>query len=95
MLIADDAARLREERALTSLEDALRGAARKHPRVDVRRKAVEGTAHRVLLEESAEADLIVVGAQRRRGHFGLQLGRVGHTLLHHSHCPVAVVPQPV
>ncbi|MCC5478320.1 universal stress protein [Streptomyces barringtoniae] len=95
MLIADDAARLREERAATSLEDALREAVREHPQVDVRREAVEGTAHRVLLRESAEADLIVVGAQRRHGHFGLQLGRVGHTLLHHSDCPVAVVPQPV
>ncbi|MGO4428410.1 universal stress protein, partial [Streptomyces sp. MCAF7] len=30
---------------------------------------------------------------RRPGHFGLQLGRVAHTLLHHSECPVAVVPQ--
>ncbi|MFI1068995.1 universal stress protein [Streptomyces puniciscabiei] len=93
MLIADDAAR--EERVSTSLEDALREAVREHPQVDVRRKAVEGTAHKVLLQESAEADLIVVGAQRRHGHFGLQLGRVGHTLLHHSDCPVAVVPQPV
>jgi nucleotide-binding universal stress UspA family protein len=95
MLIADDAARLREERVSTSLEDALREAVREHPQVDVRRKAAEGTAHKVLLQESAEADLIVVGAQRRHGHFGLQLGRVGHTLLHHSDCPVAVVPQPV
>ncbi|MFI6358161.1 universal stress protein [Streptomyces sp. NPDC050743] len=95
MLIADDAARLREERVSTSLEDALREAVREHPQVDVRRKAVEGAAHQVLLRESAEADLIVVGAQRRHGHFGLQLGRVGHTLLHHSDCPVAVVPQPV
>ncbi|WP_330342414.1 universal stress protein [Streptomyces sp. NBC_00557] len=95
MLIADDAARLREERAATSLEDALREVVREHPEADVRRKAVEGAAHRILLQESGEADLIVVGAQRRHGHFGLQLGRVGHTLLHHSDCPVAVVPQPV
>ncbi|MGQ5637846.1 MULTISPECIES: universal stress protein [unclassified Streptomyces] len=95
MLIADDAARLREEQATAGLEDALREAVREHPQVDVRRKAVEGSAHKVLLQESAEADLIVVGAQRRHGHFGLQLGRVGHTLLHHSDCPVAVVPQPV
>ncbi|MFJ7904721.1 universal stress protein [Streptomyces sp. NPDC096198] len=95
MLIADDAARLREERAATGLEDALREAVREHPQVEVLRKAVEGTAHRILLRESTEADLIVVGARRRHGHFGLQLGRVGHTLLHHSDCPVAVVPQPV
>ncbi|WP_336113789.1 universal stress protein [Streptomyces sp. PTD9-10] len=95
MLIADDAARLREERASTGLEDALREAAREYPQVDIQRRPVEGPAHRVLLKASAEADLVVVGAQRRHGHFGLQLGRVAHALLHHSECPVAVVPQPV
>ncbi|MEV5875424.1 universal stress protein [Streptomyces sp. NPDC052101] len=93
MLIADDAARLREQRASTALEDALRETVREHPRVDVRRQPVEGPAHRVLLEASADADLVVVGAQRRHGRFGLQLGRVAHTLLHHAPCPVAVVPQ--
>ncbi|WP_326791109.1 universal stress protein [Streptomyces sp. NBC_00151] len=95
MLPADDAARLREERASAGLEDALREAQREHPRVDVRRRTVEGPAHRVLLEAAARADLVVLGAQRRHGHFGLQLGRVAHTLLHHSECPVAVVPQPI
>lgn len=93
MLIADDAARSREEQAATSLDDALREAVREHPRVDVDRHPVEGPAHRVLLKASTEADLIVVGAQRRPGNTGLQLGRVAHTLLHHSQCPVAVVPQ--
>ncbi|WP_406177458.1 universal stress protein [Streptomyces sp. NBC_00996] len=95
MLIADDAARLREERASAGLDDALREAARDHPRVDIHRRPVEGSAHGALLEASAEADLIVVGAQRRHGHFGLQLGRVAHVLLHHAECPVAVVPQRV
>ncbi len=47
----------------------------------------------VLLDASADADLIVVGAPRRHGHFGVQLGRVAHALLHHSQCPVAVIPQ--
>ncbi|MGW3151384.1 universal stress protein [Streptomyces sp. NPDC001177] len=95
LLIADDAARLREERATTSLDEALREAMREHPEVDVHPRPVEGPAHRALLEASAEADLIVVGAVRRHGNFGLQFGRTAHTLLHHSQCPVAVVPQPV
>jgi nucleotide-binding universal stress UspA family protein len=46
----------------------------------------------VLLDASATADLLVVGAERRHGHTGLQLGRVTHAVLHHSRCPVAVVP---
>ncbi len=91
-LIADDAARVHEERASTLLTDALRQAVQDHPQVDVHRQVVEGPAHRVLLHASADADLIVVGALRH-GHFGLQLGRVAHALLHHSGCPVAVVPQ--
>ncbi|MET8946853.1 universal stress protein [Streptomyces sp. NPDC004542] len=95
MLIADDAARLREERASAGLDDALREVVREHPRVEVHRQPAEGPAHRVLLEASARADLIVVGALRRGGHVGLQLGRTAHVLLHHSRCPVAVVPQPV
>lgn len=92
-LLADDAARVHEERASTILTDALREAARDHPRVDVHRQPVEGPAHKVLLDAAADADLMVVGALRRHGHFGLQLGRVAHALLHHSECPVAVIPQ--
>ncbi|MFJ4687231.1 universal stress protein [Streptomyces sp. NPDC088789] len=92
---AADATPAREERALTGLDDALRPLAHEHPGTEIRRLAVEGPAHRVLLDASADADLIVVGARRVHSHFGLQLGRVAHTLLHHSRCPVAVVPHPV
>ncbi|WP_155056078.1 universal stress protein [Streptomyces blattellae] len=92
-LLADDAARAHEERASVNLTDALRGVVRDHPDVDVHRRPVEGPAHKVLLAASARADLVIVGAPRRHGHFGLQLGRVAHVLLHHSECPVAVVPQ--
>ncbi|WP_066936295.1 universal stress protein [Streptomyces sp. NBRC 110611] len=94
-LLADDAARVHEERASANLTDALREAVRDHPEVDVHRQTSEGPAHKVLLNSSAEADLMVVGALRRHGHFGLQLGRVAHALLHHAECPVAVVPQRV
>lgn len=95
MLIADDAARLREERASAGIDDALREIEQEHPRVDIHHQTVEGPAHHVLLDATAEADLVVVGALRRHGRFGLQLGTVAHTLLHHSECPVAVIPQPV
>ncbi|MGW2618977.1 universal stress protein [Streptomyces sp. NPDC001500] len=90
-LAADETVRAHEEQASALLADALRDAG--PAQADVRRQAVEGPAHRVLLDASADADLIVVGALRRHGRFGLQLGRVAHVLLHHSACPVAVVPQ--
>nr|WP_168720703.1 universal stress protein [Streptomyces sp. SAT1]ANO42541.1 universal stress protein [Streptomyces sp. SAT1] len=71
------------------LEEALRDVP---PRVEVRRRTAEGPAHKVLLGASRTADLLVVGARRRPGRLGLQLGRVAHALLHHALCPVAVVP---
>ncbi|QYX81834.1 universal stress protein [Streptomyces akebiae] len=91
-LLVDDSAVAHEERASALLTDALRDAVPNHPEVDVLRQAFEGPAHKVLLDVSTDADLVVVGAVRRHGHFGLQLGRVAHALLHHAECPVAVVP---
>ncbi|WP_405876960.1 universal stress protein [Streptomyces sp. NBC_01136] len=93
-LLAGEPARLHEQRAAEILDSALSTAASQHPAVELRRRTVEGTTRRVLLDASADADLLVVGAQRRHhGHTGLQLGRVAHAALHHSACPVAVVPQ--
>ncbi|MFZ3573015.1 universal stress protein [Streptomyces sp. BH097] len=81
------------QRARHLMSDALRGPSRAEPDVPVRPVTVEGPARRVLIDRSAAADLLIVGARRRHGHFGLQLGRVGHAVLHHADCPVAVVPQ--
>jgi nucleotide-binding universal stress UspA family protein len=86
-LVADDASRVHEERASTILTDALDEPVRDDPGVEVHRRPVEGAAHKVLLEASADADLVVVGAVRRHCYFGLQLGRVAHALLHHCECP--------
>ncbi|ELP68831.1 universal stress protein [Streptomyces turgidiscabies] len=92
-LLTGEPARLHEQQAAEVLEEALRDTAAEHPSVRVRRQTVEGPARKVLVEASATADLLVVGAQRREGHFGIQLGPVTHAALHHSACPVAVVPQ--
>ncbi|MGC0343150.1 universal stress protein [Streptomyces sp. SLBN-8D4] len=92
---AEDPAHLHEERAVAQLDALLHDAVADHPGIQVHRHTVEGPARKVLLNRSAAADLVIVGARRRTGHFGLQLGRVGHTLLHHARCPVAIVPQQV
>ncbi|WP_079055770.1 universal stress protein [Streptomyces caeruleatus] len=92
-LSTGDPAHHQKEQASALLDAVLHDPMADHPRVPVRRDTVEGPAHRVLLRRAAAADLVVIGARRRSGHFGLQLGRVGHTLLHHAPCPVAVVPQ--
>ncbi|WP_028800214.1 universal stress protein [Streptomyces sp. 142MFCol3.1] len=92
-LIVDDGAHAHEERASTLLGEALRDAVEEHPQVDVERRTIEGPAHKVLLDASSDADVVVVGAVRKHDHLGLQLGGVAHALLHHAACPVAVVPQ--
>ncbi|MET8130604.1 universal stress protein [Streptomyces sp. NPDC005251] len=94
-LAASDASPAPDERASAELENALREVVRDHPGLSVQRRVLEGPTHRVLLDAAADADLIVVGAERRHGRFGLQLGRAAHTLLHHSACPVVIVPQRV
>ncbi|MFF4537177.1 universal stress protein [Streptomyces aureus] len=90
-LLAGEPARLHEEQAVTTLDEALTGAPAD---LDLRRRTVEGPARHVLLAASEGAELLVVGARRRPGRLGLQLGRVAHGVLHHAACPVVVVPEP-
>ncbi|MFC1411605.1 universal stress protein [Streptacidiphilus sp. N1-12] len=45
-----------------------------------------------LVDASTRACLLVVGAERRRHRFAPPIGRVAQQVLHHAHCPVAVVP---
>ncbi|MFF9279765.1 universal stress protein [Streptomyces griseosporeus] len=92
---SSEVAHRHHERALALIETLIADAAADHPLVRVRRTVIEGPAGRLLVDRSAAADLVIVGARRRSGRFGLQLGRVTHTLLHRAACPVAVVPQRV
>lgn len=84
-----------EEQAATVLNEVLDEVEREDEggKTVCHRDVIEGPAHRVLLDVSEQADLLVVGALRRRDLIGLQLGRVSHAVLHHAACPVAIVPQ--
>ncbi|MGW1006349.1 universal stress protein [Streptomyces sp. NPDC002520] len=84
-------AHLQQRQADELLEEALREAP---SGLQAGRRSVEGHARDALVAVSHEADLLVVGSRRRPGHFGLQLGRVAHGVLHRAACPVAVVPEP-
>lgn len=89
-LMSGEPARLHEQQAVEALDAALQDVP---PDVEARRRTVEGHARPVLVDASRDADLLVVGARRRSGHYGLQLGRVAHGVLHHSTCPVVIVPE--
>ncbi|MEI5525555.1 universal stress protein [Streptomyces brasiliscabiei] len=77
-----------EERLLA---EALAGHRERYPGVEVERRVVHGRTREALIEASRSAQLMVVGARGRGGFTGLLLGSVSQALLHHAHCPVAVV----
>ncbi|MEO3784346.1 universal stress protein [Actinocorallia sp. B10E7] len=75
------------------LAEALAGRKSEYPDLEVEYRLAETSAARALVEASEDAALLVVGARRRRLGFGMVLGRVNHTVLHHSACPVVVVSE--
>ncbi|NGO42669.1 universal stress protein [Streptomyces ureilyticus] len=77
-----------EERLLS---EALAGHRARYPGVVVEHRVVHGRTREALIDASRSAQLMVVGARGRGGFAGLLLGSVSQALLHHAHCPVAVV----
>ncbi|HXV91708.1 MAG TPA: universal stress protein [Pseudonocardia sp.] len=88
-LLDRDAVEADEHRLLA---ERLAGWAEKYPDVTVRRVVTRHRPARALIEQSAGSRLVVVGSRGRGGLRGLVLGSVGHALLHHAACPVAIVP---
>lgn len=62
-----------------------------HPRVPLEARAVEGAAAKVLVDESRDADLLVVGSRGHGGFAGILLGSVSLHCVTHAPCPVVVV----
>ncbi|MEV0726071.1 universal stress protein [Micromonospora purpureochromogenes] len=73
------------------LAEAVAGWSERYPDVPVRHRVAHGAAARVLVQESAAAQLTVVGAHGRGALAGALLGSVSHAVLHHSHSPLAIV----
>lgn len=87
----DDDATAEAEAELAAVIDEVAAA---HPTTKVERQVVLGSPAAVLIEEGADAALIVVGSRGRGGFAGLLLGSVSHQLAHHAPCPVVIVPSP-
>jgi nucleotide-binding universal stress UspA family protein len=60
--------------------------------VELDRRVVEGAPGAVLVDESRDADLLVVGSRGRGGFAGLLLGSVGQQCAQHAACPVVIIP---
>jgi nucleotide-binding universal stress UspA family protein len=81
-----------EEKARALLSEALAGWQEKYPGVVVeQRLTLDANPEDAFIQISAEVSLVVVGSRGRGGFTGLMLGSVSQALLHHAHCPVAVV----
>jgi nucleotide-binding universal stress UspA family protein len=88
-LVQDVAELESAEQHLTS--KAMRGWQAKYPDVEISTRLIPTDARHALAKVSHEVQLVVVGARGRGGFGGLLLGSVGHYLLHHAACPVAIV----
>lgn len=65
-----------------------------YPDVTVDVQVVRGHAVRVLDDRASDALVLVVGRHGSGRRLPVALGSVAHGVLHHSRCPVAVVPPP-
>ena len=63
-----------------------------HPEVDVHIDVRPGNPAAAVLETARGASLLVLGSRGRGPRAGLVLGSVSQAVLHHAHCPVALVP---
>jgi nucleotide-binding universal stress UspA family protein len=63
------------------------------PQVSVTSRVIPGSAARVLIQESGQAQLVVTGALGMGGLTGLVRGSVSQAVLRDSRCPLAIVRQ--
>ena len=80
-----------EEAARAALDAAVDEALGGESGVEVERKLAEGDAGDVLVAESADAELLVVGSHGRSGFKAAILGSVSRHVVAHASCPVVVV----
>ncbi|MGW2587253.1 universal stress protein [Streptomyces virginiae] len=89
----DDVGEITEEhvRKLKAITEQIRD---EYPSLTVQADAEKSASVAgVLVEASNHADLLVMGGRRKPGYIGPMLGRVTHSLVHHAHCPVLLVPR--
>jgi nucleotide-binding universal stress UspA family protein len=78
-------------RAQQVVDEAVAMVKESRPSLQVEAVAVLGQPADVLLEQGANAELIVVGRRGLGGSRSLLLGSVSQQVVHHATCPVVVV----
>jgi len=73
------------------LSDAVADVAGNAEPAGIKNKIMKGNAAQVLLEESAGADLLVVGNRGFGGFVEALLGSTGQHCVHHATCPIVVI----
>ncbi|HEX5535423.1 MAG TPA: universal stress protein [Actinomycetales bacterium] len=73
------------------VDSAVAQAKQRHGDVEIRGVTADGMPAKVLVDASADAGLLVVGARGRGGFTGLLLGSVSHGVIHAASRPVMVV----
>lgn len=79
------------EQEMEEFAQRLAGFGERYPDVAVNRILVMDRPVRSLLEESAKAQLLVVGSHGRGGFTGMLLGSTSAALLHSVDCPMVIV----
>lgn len=65
----------------------------KYPDVSIVEDSVHAPACRILVGASARADLVVLGRNGPPASGNPGSSAVAHAVLHHAHCPVAIIPE--
>ena len=71
--------------------EALEQAFGAWPPAEVTSRVIQGSAARVLIDESEGAFLLIVGSRGLGGFGGLLLGSVSAACVQHAHCPVLIM----
>lgn len=79
------------QRTAEDLLDEIRTVLGEDPPVLVQPRVKQGSPAKVLIEQSTDADLLVVGTRGHGGFRGLVLGSVSQHVAAYAKCPVTVV----
>ena len=74
----------------TLADEEVDKARHEYPNVEFEVHVIQGRAAQVLVEQSVDADLLVVGSRGRGGFAGMLLGSTSTHCVHAAHCPVLV-----